>query len=77
MRSKEIVIGMKVVPISKSVRQSFESWKLTHQRSIDVRGDSTYLKVTGWDIYAKAWKCETVNGIFGYFLAKDLVEYQE
>ena len=77
MRSKDIIIGMKVIPISKSVRQNFESWKSLHQRSIDINGDSLYLKVTGWDICAKAWTCETINGVFGYFLAKDLVEYQE
>lgn len=77
MRSKDIIIGMKVIPISKSVGQSFESWKVLHKNYIELREDSIYLKVGRWDVERKCWQCSTIVGAFGHFLAKDLVEYQE
>lgn len=79
MRSKDITIGMKVIAVSKSTGQSWESWKSMIESYARVYGRSAddILKVRAWDRHTKSWICDFPNRPgMGYFLAKDLVEWR-
>ncbi len=72
MLSRDITIGMKVVPISKSIGQDFETWKLLWMRG------SKFLVIGRWNKSGKCWIAYSeIGNNAGNFLAKDLVEYQE
>ncbi len=79
MRSKDITIGMKVIAVSKSTGQSWESWKELIETSARIYGQSAdkVLTVRAWDRHTKSWVCRFSNcPSMGYFLAKDLVEWR-
>lgn len=76
MISKNIVIGMKVVPIKKSVGQDFEQWKslwFTGKKYVIVE---KFVNRNGGEYHY--WVCNVPGTDFvGHFKASDLVEYQE
>ncbi len=77
MISKNLMVGMKVVPIKKSIGQNFEDWKE------EYFGDSKYVIVErfvsrNYRPYRNYWICNIPDTQFvGHFKASDLVEYQE
>ncbi len=75
MRSKDITIGMKVIAVSKSTGQSWESWLRLLEMKRVTKED--FIVVKSWDRDKRAWVCNfpEVPGM-GYFLAKDLIEWR-
>lgn len=79
MISKNIYSGLKVVPIAKSVGQSFVDWR------DEYLGDAKYVVVEKFISksisirpYGNFWICGIPGTVYiGHFLAKDLVPYEE
>lgn len=79
MKSKDVRIGMKVVPFQKTVRTMQNNFRqiLTAQAAIE-RGQP-YLYVIGWNKYQKCWRLSD-NGRDSsgdFFLSKDFEPYVE